>query len=222
MAAVAERCGRGDRGRRAPRRGTDLSSTVRGVSNGDRLRASSSRAQSRDDRPQPKIEDLLKEGQEVLVQVVKEPLGTKGARLTSHVTMPGRFLVFMPTVDHVGVSRKIEVARRARPPPWHRPRVPRGAWLHRRRHHPHRRGGPLQGRHRQRPRVFPPGVDRDPPADGIAASARRPVPGAEPRHQAAAGSADRRLHAPSASTTNRSIAGWSRSSSASCRTCCHA
>src|SRR5215217_1654434 len=59
-------------------------------------------------KPQPKIEDLLKEGQEILVQVVKEPLGTKGARLTSHVTMPGRFLVFMPTVDHVGVSRKIE------------------------------------------------------------------------------------------------------------------
>src|SRR5204863_6386730 len=59
-------------------------------------------------RPQPKIEDLLKEGQEILVQVVKEPLGTKGARLTSHVTMPGRFLVFMPTVDHVGVSRKID------------------------------------------------------------------------------------------------------------------
>ena len=57
---------------------------------------------------QPRIEDLLKEGQEILVQVVKEPLGTKGARLTSHVTMPGRFLVFMPTVDHVGVSRKIE------------------------------------------------------------------------------------------------------------------
>ncbi len=62
----------------------------------------------REPRPQPKIEDLLKEGQEILVQVVKEPLGTKGARLTSHVTMPGRFLVFMPTVDHIGVSRKIE------------------------------------------------------------------------------------------------------------------
>ena len=60
------------------------------------------------DRPEARIEDLLKEGQEVLVQVVKEPLGTKGARLTSHVTMPGRFLVFMPTVDHVGVSRKID------------------------------------------------------------------------------------------------------------------
>jgi Rne/Rng family ribonuclease len=62
----------------------------------------------RADRPEAKIEDLLKEGQDILVQVVKEPLGTKGARLTSHVTMPGRFLVFMPTVDHVGVSRKIE------------------------------------------------------------------------------------------------------------------
>ena len=67
------------------------------------------RGRDRDrDQPQAKIEDLLKEGQEILVQVVKEPLGTKGARLTSHVTMPGRFLVFMPTVDHVGVSRKIE------------------------------------------------------------------------------------------------------------------
>jgi ribonuclease G len=57
---------------------------------------------------EPKIETLLKDGQEILVEVVKEPLGTKGARLTSHVTMAGRFLVFMPTVDHVGVSRKIE------------------------------------------------------------------------------------------------------------------
>ena len=79
----------------------------RGVERRSSPRAES-RGPSRDDRPQPKIEDLLKEGQEVLVQVVKEPLGTKGARLTSHVTMPGRFLVFMPTVDHVGVSRKIE------------------------------------------------------------------------------------------------------------------
>src|SRR5260221_7652039 len=60
------------------------------------------------DKPQARIEDLLREGQEIIVQVVKEPLGTKGARLTSHVTMPGRFLVFMPTVDHIGVSRKID------------------------------------------------------------------------------------------------------------------
>jgi ribonuclease G len=68
----------------------------------------SAAARREDGRQQAKIEDLLKEGQEILVQVVKEPLGTKGARLTSHVTMPGRFLVFMPTVDHIGVSRKIE------------------------------------------------------------------------------------------------------------------
>jgi ribonuclease G len=62
----------------------------------------------REREPEPKIEELLKEGQEIIVQVAKEPLGTKGARLTSHATMPGRFLVFMPTVDHVGVSRKID------------------------------------------------------------------------------------------------------------------
>src|SRR5438128_5580881 len=62
----------------------------------------------RDRGPQPKIEELIKEGQDIVVQVAKEPLGTKGARLTSHATLAGRFLVFMPTVDHVGVSRKIE------------------------------------------------------------------------------------------------------------------
>ncbi len=62
----------------------------------------------RDRGPQPKIDELLKENQEILVQVVKEPLGTKGARITSHVTLPGRFLVFMPTVDHIGISRKID------------------------------------------------------------------------------------------------------------------
>jgi ribonuclease G len=53
------------------------------------------------------IEERLREGQDVVVQVVKEPLGTKGARITSHVSLPGRYLVFMPTVEHVGVSRKI-------------------------------------------------------------------------------------------------------------------
>jgi ribonuclease G len=53
------------------------------------------------------IEERLREGQDVLVQVLKEPLGTKGARITSHVSLPGRYVVFMPTVEHVGVSRKI-------------------------------------------------------------------------------------------------------------------
>ena len=54
------------------------------------------------------IEDLLHEGQEILVQVSKEPLGTKGARITSHISLPGRHLVLMPMVDHIGVSRRIE------------------------------------------------------------------------------------------------------------------
>ena len=58
-------------------------------------------------RPQPLISDLLKEGQEVLVQIAKEPIAKKGARITSHIALPGRFLVYMPTVNHVGVSRKI-------------------------------------------------------------------------------------------------------------------
>jgi len=55
----------------------------------------------------PVISDLLKPGQEILVQIAKEPIAKKGARITSHIALPGRFLVFMPTVSHVGVSRKI-------------------------------------------------------------------------------------------------------------------
>ena len=49
----------------------------------------------------------MKEGQEILVQISKEPLGQKGARITSHIALPGRYVVYMPTVDHPGVSRKI-------------------------------------------------------------------------------------------------------------------
>ncbi len=57
--------------------------------------------------PSPQISDLLKEGQEIMVQIAKEPLGKKGARITSHIALPGRYLVYMPTVNHVGVSHKI-------------------------------------------------------------------------------------------------------------------
>jgi ribonuclease G len=59
------------------------------------------------DRPLPSITDLLKPGQEIIVQIAKEPLGQKGARITSHVALPGRFVVYMPSVEHLGVSRKI-------------------------------------------------------------------------------------------------------------------
>lgn len=58
--------------------------------------------------PGPTIDSLLKVGQELLVQVTKDPLPNKGARVTTQVTFPGRFVVFLPTVSHVGVSRKIE------------------------------------------------------------------------------------------------------------------
>jgi len=57
---------------------------------------------------QPTITDLLREGQEILVQIAKEPIAKKGARITSHIALPGRFLVYMPTVEHLGVSRKID------------------------------------------------------------------------------------------------------------------
>ena len=54
------------------------------------------------------IEDLLREGQDIMVQVSKEPIGTKGARLTSYISLPGRHLVLLPTVNHIGISRRIE------------------------------------------------------------------------------------------------------------------
>ena len=65
------------------------------------------RFRRQEQRPLPQISDLLKEGQEILVQIAKEPIGKKGARITSHIALPGRFLVYMPTVNHTGVSRKI-------------------------------------------------------------------------------------------------------------------
>ena len=74
------------------------------------------------------IEDILQEGQEIIVQVAKEPLGTKGARLTSHITLPGRYLILMPTMSHIGVSHKItdpeerkrlkEIVNKLRPHPF--------------------------------------------------------------------------------------------------------
>jgi Rne/Rng family ribonuclease len=65
------------------------------------------RSRSNQQQNMPLITDLLKEGQEILVQIAKEPIGKKGARITSHIALPGRFLVYMPTVNHTGVSRKI-------------------------------------------------------------------------------------------------------------------
>jgi Rne/Rng family ribonuclease len=80
-------------------------SSSSGRSGGDGRRGPSRRSAQTSDLPI--ISDLLKPGQEILVQIAKEPIAKKGARITSHIALPGRFLVFMPTVSHVGVSRKI-------------------------------------------------------------------------------------------------------------------
>jgi ribonuclease E len=88
-----------DRGR-APRTG--------GGNGGEHQGGGGGRRRSVQAMDLPAISDLLKPGQEVLVQIAKEPIAKKGARITSHIALPGRFLVFMPTVNHIGVSRKIE------------------------------------------------------------------------------------------------------------------
>ena len=61
-----------------------------------------------------RIQDMIKEGQEVMVQVAKEPIGTKGARVTSYVSLPGRYLVFMPTYGKIAVSRRISSEKERR------------------------------------------------------------------------------------------------------------
>jgi ribonuclease G len=97
---------------------------------GEQRNVQAPRAEGRERGPNPSITDLLKEGQEIIVQIAKEPLGQKGARITSHIALPGRFLVYMPTVDHIGVSRKIpseeERSRLKRVLQTHRTGIPGG------------------------------------------------------------------------------------------------
>ncbi|HSP18094.1 MAG TPA: ribonuclease E/G, partial [Myxococcaceae bacterium] len=128
-----DRPGRNGQGeRRAPRELRERQQQERGRDR-DRGRNAQGKRDSREERERPprprkevRIEDLLKVGQEVVVQISKDPIGSKGARLTSHISIPGRHLVFMPTVDHVGISRRIsnekerrrlrETVDRLRPP----------------------------------------------------------------------------------------------------------
>jgi ribonuclease G len=106
---------RDDRGgdRRGRRRGRD-----RGRGGPDRGRGGQQRGDPRDHRSRVSatpgrlskstpIRDVVKEGQEIIVQITKEPIGTKGARCSSHVSLPGRYVVYLPTLDHVGVSKRI-------------------------------------------------------------------------------------------------------------------
>jgi len=106
-----------DRGRdgreSAPREGAAREGNREGGTREGGSREGNREGRSERERPDrerpvlPSISDLLKEGQEIIVQISKEPLGQKGARITSHIALPGRFVVYMPTVDHAGVSRKI-------------------------------------------------------------------------------------------------------------------
>jgi ribonuclease G len=110
---VSRRMRRRGRGRfdRGGNGGTEAGSTGSGAVPAPTTEARQDEVkQARDERSDqalPSITELLKAGQEIIVQIAKEPLGQKGARITSHVALPGRFVVFMPSVEHLGVSRKI-------------------------------------------------------------------------------------------------------------------
>ena len=104
---------RGGRGRRRnfrPRQANDATTEVEELEDDqetDALAPSTAAPRPLERFHRPVITDLLREGQEVLVQIAKEPIGQKGARITSHIALPGRYIVYMPTVEHIGVSRKI-------------------------------------------------------------------------------------------------------------------
>ncbi|HEX8475643.1 MAG TPA: Rne/Rng family ribonuclease [Pyrinomonadaceae bacterium] len=101
--------GRGDDNRGGDNRGDGgRGGDNRGGDGGGRSSGGGGGRGDRRERSQPTITDLLREGQEIIVQIAKEPIAQKGARITSHIALPGRFLVYMPTIEHVGVSRKIE------------------------------------------------------------------------------------------------------------------
>ena len=93
--------GRKGRGQNAPRERGNGNRGARRQNDGDNLHSPLRISKS------TPIREVVKEGQEILVQVSKDPIGTKGARCTSHVSLPGRYVVYLPTVDHVGVSKRI-------------------------------------------------------------------------------------------------------------------
>lgn len=95
-------------GRRPPRQGGKAEGRPRGGPKRTEPRRNGSQKQDRPPAPQANIKDLLKSGQEVIVQVNKEPVGVKGARITAHVSLPGRYMVYMTTATHNGVAKKIQ------------------------------------------------------------------------------------------------------------------
>ena len=117
-----------------------------------------------------KIQDLISKGQTILVQAVKDPMKTKGARLTTQISLPGRFVVFVPQGEGLGVSRRLDDDERTRLKDILKKLQSQG----RRRHRPHRRRGRVRRGHRARPRLPPAAleVDRGEGEDGEGARAR--------------------------------------------------
>ena len=108
---TARRSGRGRRRRKRKKRGTTAADTATPAPATEARRKKTTRGRtakrsSRVSRSVP-ITEVVKEGDEVIVQISKEPIGTKGARVTSHVSLPGRYVVYLPTVEHVGISKRI-------------------------------------------------------------------------------------------------------------------
>jgi ribonuclease G len=102
--------GNGNRDRNRGGRGNDRGNDRGGGGGGGDRGRRGGRPTSRVARSVP-ITEVVKEGDEVIVQISKEPIGTKGARVTSHVSLPGRYVVYLPTVDHVGTSKRIGSSR---------------------------------------------------------------------------------------------------------------
>lgn len=96
----------GERGRRDTREGRDNGGRDNREARGGRDQRRSQAEPPRISKSTP-IREVIREGQEVLVQISKEPIGTKGARVTSHISLAGRYVVYLPTVDHVGISKRI-------------------------------------------------------------------------------------------------------------------
>ncbi len=104
------RGGRGGRGRGGFGRRDRQGGRMGRMGRPDRPGGRPGRSHARPSRGQPAIAELLQPGQEIIVQIAKEQMGKKGARITSHITLPGRYLVYMPTINHIGISRKIGTA----------------------------------------------------------------------------------------------------------------
>lgn len=99
----------GSRGERSGSRGGERSGSRGGEHRGGGERRGGRPAQNMPGRisKSTPIREVVREGQEIIVQVTKDPIGTKGARCSSHISLPGRYVVYLPTVDHIGISKRI-------------------------------------------------------------------------------------------------------------------